>query len=183
MKVVVAFSAVALSLSLALHTPLAAQDALSFGAKAGAVGPGCVYIEDSDCFESDVNYSFGGFLDYLFAERISGGLFADVHGISGEGTEDTENMIDLGATLKGIILASGGSVTLRPGLGVGYGMVTVADEDVKFLTLRGMLEALFDVGGLRVGAEAGVYTGPSGGNEELDVTFGPGFLARAIIEF
>ena len=181
MKVVPAFSAVALLLFL--PASLVAQDNLAFGARAGAVGPGCVYVEDSDCFESDVNYSFGGYLDYLFAERISGGVFLDLHGISGEGTEDTENMIDVGATIKGIILASGGSLTFRPGIGVGYGAVTVADEDVNFLTLRGMLEALFDVGGLRLGVEGGVFTGPSGGNEDLDVTFGPGFLARAIIEF
>lgn len=156
---------------------------LTYGVKAGLVAPGCVYIDDSFCFDADANLGLGGFLDYALAERLSGGLFVDVHSVSVEGS-DTETMIDLGFMLKAFIPVSGDAVALRPGFGLGYGRVTVEGEDVEFLTLRAPLEVLYvGGGGITWGGELALYYGPTGGSDESDVTFGPGFMLRGLIVF
>jgi hypothetical protein len=50
--------------------------------------------------------------------------------------------------------------------------------------MRVPLEVTVDLAsGRSVGGELGVYFAPMGGTEEVDVTFGPGFLLRFVIGF
>lgn len=156
---------------------------LTYGVKAGLASPGCVYIDDSDCLETDLNYALGAFLDYALAPRLVGGLFLDVLGVSGEAT-DTETLLDVGFALKAQIDLPNNAVRLRPGFGVGYGFISVEGESAGFLTLRLPLEVLLVTGaGRAYGMELAVYTGPWGGSEESTIVFGPGVILRGVYTF
>lgn len=164
--------------------PLHAQNDTRFGLKAGLVGPGCIYVDDSACIDGDVNPGFGGFVDYMLADRLSGGLYLDIQRVSAEASDEVETMFDVGLALKAVIPLSGSNLTFRPGFGFGYGRVVVADLPTTFLTMRVPLEVTVDLAsGRSMGGEFGVYFAPMGGNDESDVSFGPGFVLKFVFGF
>jgi hypothetical protein len=155
------------------------------GALAGVAYPGCTYVDDSDCFDSDVNWSLGGFVDYRLGEKFLGGVYLDIDGASGEGSEDSDVLFDVGLALKGQIASPTSSIAWRPGIafGAGYG-VDVAGETSTNLTLRFLLEAVIPTSG-RISwiIQGAIWASPAGGNSEVDFTFGPGFILRGGVIF
>lgn len=164
--------------------PVEAQNDVRYGLKAGLVGPGCVYVDDSACIDGEVNPGFGGFVDYMLADRLSGGLYLDIQRVGVEAFDETETMFDVGLALKAVIPLSGSNLTFRPGFGFGYGRVVVFDEATTFLTMRVPLEVTVDLAsGRSMGGEFGVYFAPMGGTDDADVSFGPGFLLKFVFGF
>ena len=160
--------------------PVAAQDDIVFGLRAGVVDLGGI---ESDAGEvgTDLSPSLGGFVDYGFGP-ISAGLYADVHGLTGE-FDDREYMLDLGGAIKAQLGSSGSKAYLRPGIGVGYGTVDVGDG-AQFLTARGTIEVVIpQAGGFGWMFEGGAYMAPMGDADGTDVEFGPGLLLRAGVVF
>jgi hypothetical protein len=153
-----------------------------FSIKAGVISPGCVYVEDSDCFETNVSYSVGLAVDRRLGERFFGGLYLDTHGVSSDALDETELLLDVGVALKAE-LASGATYLFRPGIGFGYGRISIFDETSQHLTLRGMLEAILVRARYSLLGEIGVYYSPAGGTPDADVSFGPGLLARVGVGF
>ena len=161
--------------------PAAAQsDDVVLGVRAGVVDIGG-FESDDGTLETDLSPSIGGFVDYGFGP-IAAGLYADVHGLTGE-FDDREYMLDVGAALKAQLGSSGSRAYLRPGIGVGYGTVDVGDG-ATFLTTRGTIEVVIpQAGGFGWSFEAGAYWAPTGSADDVDLEFGPGLILRAGVIF
>ncbi len=146
--------------------------------------PGCVYVNDSGCFDGNFNYSLGLFVDHRLAGKFLLGLAADLQGIGSDDVDFyTSDLIDVSLSLKAQLGSRTGRVAVRPGLGVGYGTVEVLGDRVGHVTLRGFLEALFPTRGrLTWMSELAVY-GAVGDSENVDTSFGPGLFFRAGIVF
>ena len=172
-----AISSVLLLLAVA---PAAAQDDVVFGLRAGVVDLAGI-DSDAGSVDTDLSPSIGGFVDYGFGP-ISAGLYADVHGLTGD-FDDREYMLDLGGALKAQLGSSGSKAYLRPGIGVGYGTVDVGDG-AQFLTTRGTIEVVIpQAGGFGWMFEGGAYFAPMGDADGEDVEFGPGLILRAGVVF
>lgn len=174
----IAFSSLLLFLAAA---PAAAQsDDVLFGLRAGVVDLAGIE-SDAGEVDTDLSPSIGGYVDYGFGP-ISAGLYADVHGLTGD-FDNREYMIDAGAALKARLGSSGSKAYLRPGIGLGYGTVDVGDG-AQFLTARGTIEVVVpQAGGMSWVFEGGGYFAPMGDADGTDVEFGPGLLLRAGIQF
>ena len=72
-----------------------------YGVKAGLVTPGEVTIEGLGSDDGDISYSFGGFLDYGLAAKLSGGLSLDLH--NAKYGEFSKTLIDFSLTLKALV--------------------------------------------------------------------------------
>lgn len=159
-----------------------------FGLKGGLITSGTVYVGngvDFD-FETDGSYSFGGFLDYKLAPKFLGGLTVDIHNISA--FDESKTMLNLGATLKAMIYSETSNVMFRPGISLGYGSLgaieAVGVESSQYFNVGGFVEVVYSMpGGLSWLGEAAIYAGPSGGNSDYTITFGPMFLIRGGVAF
>lgn len=161
--------------------PVAAQDDVAFGLRAGVVDVDC-FETDAGCLDADLSPSIGGFVDYGILGPLSLGLYADVHGLTGD-FDDREYMLDLGGALKAQLGGPSARAYLRPGIGVGYATVDVGDG-AQLLTTRATLEVVIpQAGGLSWMFEGGAYMAPSGDADGQDVEFGPGLLLRAGVLF
>ena len=174
----IAFSSLLLLLAAA---PGSAQsDDVGLGLRAGVVDVSG-FETDAGTLDTDLSPSIGGFVDYGFGP-LSAGLYADVHGLTGE-FDDREYMLDLGGALKAQLGSSSGKAFLRPGIGVGYGTVDIADG-ATFLTTRGTIEVVVpQAGGFGWTFEGGAYWAPTGDVDGEDVEFGPGLIFRAGVLF
>ncbi len=165
----------------AAAAPAAAQDDVAFGLRAGVVDLDCFEF-DGGCADVDMSPSIGGFVDYGILGPLSLGLYADVHGLTGD-FDGREYMLDLGGALKAQIGGPSARAFLRPGIGVGYGTADVGDG-AQFLTTRATLEVLIpEAGGLSWMVEGGAYMSAKGDADGEDVEFGPGLLLRAGVLF
>lgn len=167
-------------MALLVALPATAQsDDVLFGVRAGIVELDCLDIEGADCVDTDIGYGGGVFLDYGLSSSLSGGLYADVNSIGGEfGEDDSELMVDVGATLKTAFGDRTRRAYFRPGVGVGYGHLDLG-ETARMLTTRATLEVVLPQAGLMSWlVEGGLYYAPLGSADDVDVTFGPGFLLR-----
>ena len=161
--------------------PAAAQDDVTFGLRAGVVDIDC-FETDAGCLDADLSPTIGGSVDYGILGPLSLGMYADVHGLTGD-FEDREYMLDVGGALKAQIGGPSARAFLRPGIGVGYGTVDVGDG-AQFLTTRATLEVVIpQAGGLSWLFEGGAYMALNGDADGEDVEFGPGLLLRAGVLF
>lgn len=153
-----------------------------FGVKAGVVGPGCVYVDDSDCFDSSVSYSLGGFVDTRLGEKLLGGIALDLHNGSSADSDFEELIYDLSLNLKADL---GETTTFRPGFGLGYARSDVEGETLQAMTVRALLEVILPSSGQGPNwlGEVALYASPAGGTECCDVTWGPGFYLRGGVVF
>ena len=157
-----------------------------FGIKGGLITSGTVYVEDIFDFNTDGSYSLGGFLDYKLGPKFLGGLAVDIHNISA--FDESETLLNLGVTLKAMIYSETSSVTFRPGISLGYGSVGGIEgagvESSQYFTVGGLVEVVYSMpGGLSWLGEVAIYAGPSGGNSDFSITYGPLFLIRGGIAF
>ena len=84
--------------------------------------------------------------------------------------------MSIGGTIKGRFALQGGT-QLRPGVILAYQLTTVDEvEDITGLNVGFTFEAAFPLKDHRaIVAELGFTTQPGGGNEDVDVTWGPIF--------
>ncbi len=159
-----------------------------FGLKAGFITSGTVYVGngvDFD-FETDGSYSLGGFLDYKLGPKFLGGLTVDIHNISA--FDESETLLNLGVTRTALIYSETSKLTFRPGISLGYGSVGGIEgagvESSQYFTVGGLVEVVYSMpGGLSWLGEVAIYAGPSGGNSDFSITYGPLFLIRGGIAF
>ncbi len=163
------------------------------GVKVGLIGSGHVDMADRGADQA-TSLIGGVFFDLPFGSRLSYGLSADFFSMSWESAdlrfpfEESEWLLDLGVNLKGNLLGESGALRLRPGVGVGLGvlrrMETANVGGSNFLTLKAFLEiVLATPGDLSFLLDAGVWRAPSGGDATTDITVGPLVFLRAGVMF
>lgn len=164
-------------LALTAAASLQAQDrSTRFGLKAILLFPGEGYVEESNRF-FDIDMSFGGgaFVDTRLGERLLGGVYADV--ISAQAFDESGILLDVGVALKATLGGKKGKLSWRPNIGIGFGNLaeTGGVAASQYLTLRGGVELVFPGGWL---VEGSLYGSPTGGNDDLTVTYGPMAMIR-----
>lgn len=154
--------------------PPAADDKLPAhkGIKAGIVNPGEMWYAGYSA-DGEIGYSLGAFLDAPLGEKLFGGVAFDLDNDAG----NEENMLNLGLTLKAGF-SSGSKMLWRPGLFFGYGYMT--GFEASFFAIAANLEIIFlSEKSTDWLLELAVIGGPSGGNEDADMSYGPGYRLRA----
>jgi hypothetical protein len=163
---------VALWLATAAASPAAAQSkTTSFGVKGILLMPGEAYVEEADAyFDIDMSFGIGGLVDTKLGEKFWGGLFLDVLSVSA--ADESATMLEFGVAMKAALGGENGKPTWRPGIGLGYGSLGGAGglESTTYLTIRGGVELVLPAGWV---AEAMVYGAPTGGNDDVTVSYGP----------
>jgi hypothetical protein len=158
-------------------TPTAeAPRSWNIGAKAGLLLPGSVYV-DAYSFEGDVDTDAGAAVtvnvDAMVAPRLSVGLFGFF------ATSEDELGADLAiATLGGTIkarFAASERVEVRPGLALGYQRIERDPASTTGFDIGAFVEIAVPRAGSRTEwlFEGGFITQPTGGDEYIDLSFGP----------
>lgn len=159
--------------------------------KLGMIGSGTVEVNDQE-LDQKRGFSFGLAWELPFGPRFHTGLAADIMWLRwrgdslGLGFDDTEALMDLHTTVKGNIDAVGERLTLRPGVGIGWGQMgrQARLNPMNFLTLRASFEVIYWLPRNRgIVLEAVYWNAPSGGDDQNDVTIGPAVLLRAGFAF
>jgi hypothetical protein len=160
----------------------AVEPTWNVGAKAGMLMPGEVYV-DAGSFEGEVetDAGFAAMLgaDAMVAPRLS------IGGFGFAASFDDATILTFGGTIKGRFRPSG-TMQVRPGLAVGYQTIDYDGSDsTTGFDLGGFVEVALPRAGSRTEwlFEAGFITQPSGGNEEIELTFGPIFYLSAGVGF
>lgn len=160
-----------------------------FGLKYGMLGGGYIKVENvSDKFEKESGQSLGILLDYPIKRRLHFGIFADLHSIvitfkplHVNVNKDSETLLEVGAMLKYLIPTGQGKFSLRPGVGGGYGILRNMPYigNSNYWTFRSTMEFIVKIGRTTdIAAELGIWSAPSGGNDELDITSKAKLLLR-----
>ncbi|MGH7607492.1 MAG: hypothetical protein ACREME_09145 [Gemmatimonadales bacterium] len=133
--------------------------------------PGEAYIEEADAFfDIDMSFGVGGAVDTKLGEKFWGGVFLDLLNVSAY--DESEMMFEAGVALKAALGGLNGKPLWRPGIGFGYGSLSggAAIDATTYFTIRAGVEAVMPSGWL---AEAMLYGAPTGGNDDVTVTYGP----------
>ncbi len=186
------FLTVIITLIIALCSSVIGQEESNsntlYGIKGGLYSPGTYYITDFSYgeFDTDLGFSIGGFVDTQLGERLLGGGSINIStlGVYEEGT----SLIDFNVTLKAMFVNATGKMIFKPGIGFGYGTVgSVGDyiDGSSYLMLRGIFEVHFvQSNGKTYLAEIQLLGGSAGGgNDDFEMSFGPGFLLRGGLTF
>ena len=155
----------------------------TYGVKLGLISPGTWFVGDFE-YDPDMGYSIGGFLDYKLGPKISGGIDLDLNGFNAY--ETSSNLINFGITLKAILYSETSNLTFRPGIGIGYGTIGKMDiyESSSYFMLKGGVEMVYSApGGLSWLGELALIGSPDGGNDDIEMYLGTGFLLRAGLVF
>jgi hypothetical protein len=161
--------------------PPASTRTYNLGAKGAYLMPGTISVDanSSSEFETDGGPSALLTIDGLVAPRLSIGAFAFAASI------DEATIRTLGATIKGRFPASP-TIEIRPGLAFGYQKIAAdGTSGITGFDMGGFVELAIRRAGSRTEwlLEAGFITQPVGGNDDVDVTFGPMFYVGAGIGF
>lgn len=169
--------AAALALLGLLFTGAAAQQkTTSFGVKGILLMPGEAYVEEADAFfDIDMSFGVGGLVDTKLGEKFWGGVFLDILSVSAY--DESGTLFEGGVAMKAALGGQDGRPVWRPGLGIGYATLSAVGgvDATSYLTIRGGVEAVLPSGWV---AEALIYGAPSGGNDDITVTYGPMFQLR-----
>jgi hypothetical protein len=153
--------------------------------KGGIMLPGTVTIEGFDA-DTEMGWIVNTAFDAMVAEKLSMGGYFFYSGITeGEtGESNSANIMSIGGTLKGRFALKGGT-QLRPGVIFAYQITTVDEvEDINGLNVGFTFEAVFPLKDFNaIVAELGFTTQPSGGNEDVEVTWAPIFYLTVGYEF
>ena len=174
------FAAVLVLAGLVLSTPAIAQNgtAVSGGGRSTIytvkgilLMPGEAYVEEADAyFDIDMSFGVGGAIDAKLGDRIWGGVYLDLLNVSAY--DESALMFDGGVGIKAAFGGVNGKPLWRPGIGFGYGNLSsnAGLDATQYLTIRAGVEAIMPSGWL---AEALIYAAPTGGNDDVTVTYGP----------
>ncbi|MFO7915221.1 MAG: hypothetical protein R6U43_05970 [Candidatus Krumholzibacteriales bacterium] len=150
---------------------------MTAGFKAGLINPGTFWVGDYDS-DSDLSYHIGGFMDYKLGPRISGGLVLNFSNFSYR--DDSSNMLELGFMIKAWLFSEESNLTFTPGFGISYGhlgdngYVDASD----FLIINGLVDMIIGMETYDLLLELGITGSPTGGNDDWDMSYGPGFFFR-----
>jgi len=155
----------------------------TLGFKAGLYSPGTAYLNDFEG-DTDMSYMIGGFLDYMLAEKISGGAVLELANVSAY--DESSTLIQLGFSLKAWVYGEEETFIFRPGFGLAYGSLGGNDaiDGTSHLILNGYAEFLIPrENSMTWLVELGITGSVNGGNDDVDLTYGPGFTIRGGLVF
>jgi hypothetical protein len=175
--------------SLSLSVGNAQEQKWNFTFKGGLLMPGSVTIDPPGWdFDTGAGWLFNANFDAMVAPKLSFGGFLMLSGPSVTllGDDYGVTVTTLGATIKGRFNLQNG-MQLRPGLAIGYQMTSsdAYTDNVKGLGIGGIFEVVKPLANSKnaLVGELGFITQPSGGNSDVDVTFGPIFYLAFGYEF
>lgn len=168
--------------ALSVSVGNAQEQKWDFTFKGGLVMPGGVTIDPPGRdFDTGMGWLVNAYYDAVVAPKLSVGAFLMLAGSSVTvlGDDYGVTITTLGATMKGRFTLSNG-MQLRPGLAVGYQMINTdapSSDGTKGLDVGGIFEVVKPFANSKnaLVGELGFFTQPSGGNSDVDVTFGPIF--------
>ncbi|MCK4539508.1 MAG: hypothetical protein KAV42_11995, partial [Candidatus Krumholzibacteria bacterium] len=149
----------------------------------GLISPGPFWVEDIE-FDTDMSFGIMGGLDYKLGPKISGGIVAGFNNFSGEGNSAT--MIEFGFLIKAWIHPEESSLLLRPGFGLSYGKLgSIGESDTSnYLIVNCTFElVILTEKNFNYLVMIGLTGGPAGGNDDNEMTYGPGFILRGGVAF
>ena len=150
------------------------------GFKFGLVNPGTSWA-GANADDGAISWSIGGFYDYALSEKLHGGLELDLEEFAFS-YYDSEMHTNLALSLKALIQKPGSKTIWRPGLYLGYGYLT--GFEAQFFNVGAMVEVVFSSQkSFDWLAELAIIGAPAGGNEDFDMSSGPGFRLRAGMSF
>lgn len=152
------------------------------GFKVGLISPGTFWVGDHDS-DSDMSYHFGGFIDYKLGPKISGGLAANLSNFSYR--DDSSNMMEIGFLIKAWVFKEGSALTFTPAFGISYGRLGSNEwvDASDFFIINGLVDIIIGMESYDLLVELGITGSPTGGNEDWDMSYGPGFFLRGGIVF
>jgi len=175
--------------ALSISAGNAQEQKWNFTFKGGLLMPGAVTIDPPGWdFDTGIGWLANAYFDAMVAPKLSFGGFVLLSGpsVTVLGDDYGVTVTTLGATVKGRFTLGNG-MQLRPGLAIGYQMISTdaVDEGTKGLDVGGIFEIVKPLANSKnaLVGEIGFITQPSGGNEDVDVTFGPIFYLLFGYEF
>ncbi len=154
----------------------------TFGVKAGLWKPGTVYVGGMDD-GSSISYMVGGLVDYKLAPKFSGGLNLDIANMSS--FDESSTLLMIGFMMKAWIVNEDETYIIRPGFGISYGNLGGNDaiDGTDHLILNGVVELVIPGESMNWLFELGITGSVDGGNDDVEVTYGPGFILRGGLVF
>jgi len=155
----------------------------TFNVQAGLISPGTFWVGDYEA-DTDMSFSLAGGLDYKLGPKISGGPTLAINNFSGY--DDSSTMLEFGFLLKAWVNSEGSNLLFRPGFGISYGRLgSIGGVDSSnYLVINGVVEmVMMRETGLNWLVMLGITGAPTGGNEDFDMTYGPGFILRGGVNF
>ena len=177
----VLWSVVAISITWATAA-VAEKKTWGIGARVGFFMGGEVYIEGLGDVDADSGPAFVIDADFAVSEKLSLGAFFFNAQTAAYGYD--ASILTIGVKIKGMFQA--GTVSLRPGLALGYQITSVdgLSEDATGMDVAALFEVHVPIkpDWAFVG-ELSFNTQPSGGTSDADVTWGPLFFVTAGIGY
>jgi len=158
------------------------RESWAAGLRVGPLFPGSVWIDDEVELDTGTGVVLAANVDAVVARRFSFGGYVLFAHIPSESGEDSATLKGLGVALRGRF---GSFLQVRPGVLLGYQstggdfdevMGMGVGVDVELATAVGTSDA-FPL------LNFGFITQPTGGNDDIDLTFGPLFYLAGGIEF
>jgi hypothetical protein len=163
----------------------AQKQSWNWNLKGGIMLPGTVSVEGFDA-DTELGWIVNTAFDAMVAEKLSMGGYFFYSGITEAESGESlgANVMSIGGTLKGRFALRGGT-QLRPGVIFAY-QITTGDafDDINGLNVGFTFEAAFPLKDFNaIVAEIGFTSQPSGGNEDVNVTWAPIFYLTVGYEF
>jgi hypothetical protein len=186
-------ASLAAALTLALAVPAAAQPAPSsrevdrrfaVSATAGILFPGTITVGDYD-FDTNAGFNLRAAADFFVSPHISMGPYLQYATASASDADVDVAMIAIGGQLVGRFGPTSGG-HFRAGIGFAYQIESVdasGMEDATGFGISPFLEYVYPVGQASWFGHVGFTSQPSGGNKDVDVTWGPIFTIAVGAEF
>jgi len=146
------------------------------GIEGGIWFSGDVYFSLPDeYYTKDSSFLFRAFFDAYVIPQLSFGAFANYSSVEFGDLDVSGTILEFGVSIKPRFFLTP-TVAFKPGLNIGYRTLSSSDlsEDAEGLGVNLSLELQFDVGGSIIPfIDAGFLSQPTGGNEAMDITWGP----------
>jgi hypothetical protein len=182
-KRVISVMVILLLILVSASTVQAQKQSWNMNIKGGLMLPGTVTVEG---YDGDTEMGWIGNLafDALLAEKVSMGGYLFYSGITAEDIDEGANILGIGGTIKARFTLKGGT-QIRPGVILAYQMTSGdAFEDVTGFGVGFTGEVVFPLKDFNaIVAEIGFTSQPSGGNEDVEVTWSPIFYLTLGYEF
>lgn len=157
----------------------------AISASAGVAFPGTITVEGID-LDTKTGFDLRAAADFFLIPKLSLGVYVQRTSTSLEDADVDVAVTALGGTIVGHFGAPGAG-HFRAGLGIAYQIDTVdvaGADDAKGLGLSPFVGYVHPFqGGGAVFAHLGFITQPTGGNSDVDVTWGPIFTLQVGGEF
>ena len=161
------------------------------GVKAGVIGSGEVKIE-GEGVDQDAGVTFGLLFDFPYGRRMHYGAaveFLQMNWNAGSRSfrfSQSELLMDIGITMKAMFPCAGTRFVVRPGVGIGFGMLRRMGSfnGSNYLTLKVFSEFIYffeDLPAFLI--DGGVWYAPTGGDINSDITIGPLLFLRLGVLF